>query len=584
MADDLQNQVHVHLHEIHGGRQSREDIAQAAISVAADLKTREGPDTEPIDVDDVLDLHRDENLMRPVRLRGRLTAESPRHQTLMVEDEGWASVPTRSVSLLTTSGAHVACLPVVGPQVWDLPLAAPVTVLGRMARVPVDRRFSPEAKFDRFEAQLCIETVEECRSHLDLIGATPKERERTEAVVRKLAECEGGLYDNFARQVREALGILETGHALRLAQYAVILQAFGGDDRVGQSPGRTSVLLVGPPGQGKKTLTTIARCLNSAFVEMSPERATAAGLCGPSHRARTGWASTPGAIAHAANGVLALQDAHSWTPSKLNSLAPILQTVMEDGAVRNQGVSGGSDYSANVGLLLDANRHEQVIRGTRTKTPILCHGPLLSRFDSIIELPLDVDGAWARGGKLVTALAGQQETHPQLARTCQLVVAYLKDKHPAIDTGGVGEALEHIHQELFDAYRHRLEVDPNLAAAMPNRLAVQLVRWTRAYARANDRSVATVEDTEAANTLADAKLKFVCQAVETNVRMSECPNHQIDHVILQRAGETVTPAEIVDAVRQDLGREINERTARRHLKQLGEAVKHGHYAIPGHDA
>ena len=97
-----------------------------------------------------------------------------------------------------------------------------------------------------------------------------------------------------------------------------------------------------------------------------------------------------------------------------------------------------------------------------------------------------------------------------------------------------------------------------------------------ASARANDRSAAVYEDVRRAAAFLLKKLAFLRELA------AQVPHRapDFDAWLEQFAGEEVNPTNLADAYRDATGVEVSQRTARRHVQNVGTATRHGKYRLP----
>jgi len=490
-----------------------------------------------------------------------------------------------SVALADLAGRTIEALDVVGMEKLALVDAAfhggrPAQFLGTSLLVPTVT--ARRVDLSRRQFVFAIADVRPADDPMDLLGATPEEV--LAAATNVQTQFPGGvakaMYDGFVA----AVGIVgEHGTALADALEAVQLQACS-CGYVMHSPGRLHILLVGPPGHGKKLASVFAETLNPTFEIVSPSRCTPAGLVGPAVRVAGGWSSEPGVLARAADGVVCMQDAHDWPLRQVRDIAPLLYQWMEDGNVAGAGVAGGHGYATSAALLIDANRAEHAFRGRVKEIPILGLVPLLSRVDVIIEVPVDLDHAFGVGGQMLGGLAQSNERSlsPAFVRKMRLAVATLRKRHPVIDLDPVRVALAARYAALRADNAELFATSPMLVASMARRLVVQMGRLVAASARANDRSVATEHDVTVAMRMVQRKLEFLRLA---SVRLSDCPPadkmRREEWLVGEFGGQQVQTEDLIIAWEEQTGERVDERTMRRSLRDVDAARKgRGLYEVP----
>ena len=449
-------------------------------------------------------------------------------------------------------------------------------ILGYVVALPID---IDRKRLDHRTGLAChyflfLADVRPSTSAFDLLGATATERAATEELLAGLREDRQSPLDYLSYVVTNGLGVValdEAEHIGTGVEFAV-LQAMS-DGYVGNAPGRLHGMVIGPPGQGKKLIGMAARALNPTCQEGSASKVSPAGLVGTSFKTATGWTSTPGLLPLASHGVLVVQDAHGWSPAQVKSIGPILQELIEDGEVRDS-VAGGRKRVAQTALLLDLNRQAQTVTGGSRggEAPILGLLPLLSRFDTLIEIPVNPERAWDVGeqmiGRLNTESGGPLEQQPWV-RQAQLLVAALRDVHRVIDTSGVTAHLEAAHRSFREQCRNLMETHPTEATAIPVRLSVSMTRLVLASARANDRSYATAEDVDRASKFLASKLSVITNAA---VHMPTCPSDKrtvAPDFWASKAGSEVTAAEMAKAHEAEKGIAVSYKTITREFKRIG---------------
>lgn len=411
-------------------------------------------------------------------------------------------------------------------------------------------------------------------SHLDLIGATDQEREVAHLTLQEWRRDRMAPLEVIRDMTIDGLGILGTRDFSLLTELVefTVLQALSCGS-ITHAPARLHMLLVGPPGHGKKLIGVAAKVLNPTFAELSAAKVSPPGLIGASSASAGCWRSQPGALARAAHGVAVLQDAHAWKARELEKIGPILQEVIEDGVVRDT-VAGGSTRNAPVALLIDLNRTSQVgLQGNQPEAAILRLRPLLSRVDVIAEINKDVDRAWRVAGEMYKGLRSSKDHAgggESWKREVQVIVAALRDEHPEVDLAPVQGLMKKSHDEIWNANKDLLEYMPE-AGDIPIRQAISFGRLVIAYARGADRSVATPEDVERAKKYINMKLAFL-RMHGASMRAPEQPagpGQERKQWVRQHAQKPISPEDLAVQYTQDTGNAVDEKTIRRDLKELG---------------
>jgi hypothetical protein len=425
-------------------------------------------------------------------------------------------------------------------------------------------------------------------SAFDLLGATQGEREAAGSLLTELRAAAQPPLTYMFDELATNLGIValhEAPHLFDVINVAILQAVSTG--AVGNAPARLHVLLIGPPGVGKKLAGLCARALNPVCQEASASKISAAGLVGASYQTADGWRSTPGLLPLAAEGVLVMQDAHALKGARLEQLTPIFQELLEDGEVRDS-VAGGRKRVATTATLIDLNRSAQVQVGgvVAKEAALLGVLPLLSREDVILEIPVSPDRSWAVGERMYRALgraAGPLEEQPW-ARRLRLLVALLRDEHPLIDTSPVASLLEAAHREIRDDNADFNDLSPTEASAIPVRMAVSFTRLVMASSRAHDRSYATSEDVDATLRYVRMKVNFMRRAAKlAAVPVSECPSARRaadENFWERRAGTEASASDLRAEYEQETGSAVSVKTIVRELHRRQAAnVSHGRWRL-----
>jgi len=484
-----------------------------------------------------------------------------------------------SARLTDPEGADVPTLPVTDPDVAASLLAAgrggqPVRIAGVVLSLPkpVVRHRGAASGGDARIGKLVVTSVERHYSHLDAMAATEAERaEAADRIDRAKGDCVDLLRDALFEQLR-----LVPAPGLSELLNWVILQAFGCAD-IGQTPGTIHVLLVGPPGQGKKIPSLAAEALHPTAAHVMPGRASLAGLMGPAVRSADGWTFEPGILARGTGGVTIMQDTQAWSQGELRELAPILQHAIEDGQVRAGGIAGGRTMTARTALLLDANRTVDVLGAGRI-APILRQLPLLSRIDLLLGIDADASASWATGAAML-APPPAFRIRTSRPRVIPAVVATLRDRHPTIDLSEVWSPMKAGYEALFGEFEPFLVRHEEVAAALSRRMAISMQKICAAAARAADAPIARAEHADVALRAARLKLMFVRDLV---VHLSKCPEGapDIGQWIRGQAG-ALGPEELAERYRVETGHMVSARTVRRRLLELGcSRAGKGLYLLP----
>ncbi len=575
------------------GKFTPDQIRAAARAAIDDMQLSEmAPSWDGAPTLSVREAKRQCRLYCPISVLARVTSISEQMvATIPTDDEsGETQQDAILVSVTGTDGEKLELLPILGERLVGIlqdahRSSAGVRIQGVMISVPTKMTPQGGSSSMRLYA-LHVLDVSVSGSAMDLLGATQAERDATEQLAQDLAASGETPYEFLLGRVMENLGVVDGDEPVSELFDAIrftILQALS-TGFVGHAPARLHIVLVGPPGQGKKLAALAARALNPVSLEASASKISAAGLVAASRRTSGGWVSEPGLLPLASEGVLVVQDAHAWGAPTFAKIAPILYEVIEDGVVRDS-VAGGSRRVARTSLVIDSNRLRQVHQlGSGGEATILTNVPLLSRLDTVIEIPLDVDRAWRVGGAMYGSFTehGNQDLDAQpWVREVRLLVAYLRDRHPMIDCSGVTEELRAAHEEIRKANELFLKTSPNDASAIPIRMAISMTRLVMASARAHDRAAAMTEDVEVALIYVRRKLEFMKMATAGPV--SDGPDVRRTRraaYYARYAGQTVTSAQVEADLKNDGIDEADNRTVRRDLAELGATRKGKNWTLP----
>ena len=326
-----------------GNKATADSVAKAAHDALNELTIKSGPITWATAKRlTAAQIKRSAALYKPARCVGFVVERSePQIVTVSLEDGSTEDVEAIKVKIEDRQGEYVSTLHITGRHLVDS--VSDISRAGACAEflgvaVPM---VNPDKISMGF--YLHVVDVRSSKSHLDLLGATDEERAKAEQDLADLALTGTGIniVASILDDLIEGLDIvaLEEFPFLEQLLTFTILQALSCGS-ISHSPARLHLMLVGPPGQGKKLIGLAARALNPVCAELSGAKISLAGLIGASHPTKNGWKSTPGALARAANGVAVLQDAHAWRLSEVTKVAPVLQELIEDGVVRDT-VAGG---------------------------------------------------------------------------------------------------------------------------------------------------------------------------------------------------------------------------------------------------
>ena len=528
-----------------------------------------------------------------IRISGQVAQlHDPEVISVPEADGTWTDAETTCVEIEDHAGSRVWALDVMGRALIDAVQQiheqhAVAEFLGVMLLLPArvsSRRPETVSGDNRREFVFQVLGVRPSESAFDLLAASQEEREQASDLLDSLRRSSISPRDHLIARVVEGLRIvgLEELHVLRSTIDFAVLQALG-VGRIGNSPANLHGLIVGPPGHGKKLPLLAAQALNPTAQVLSSSKCTPAGLVGASYRTDAGWRSTPGAIPRSAHGVLLMQDAHGWAPNDTRRMAPILQSVMEDGIVHDS-VAGGRSWSAPVATIMDMNRTTHVDPRSRAPEAALLRVlPLLSRMDAILEIPADVERAWSMAARTYDGLSN--ESVPPLqqpwVRQARLLVAALRHAIPSVSTESVRSLMRDAHTQLFEKNRALLMGSPTEATALPMRLAVSFGRLVSASSRADGRAEAQPQDVDVALQFLTSKLEFMRLHGLTPSDQYANFKQKREDFVRRHAGTVIDPSDIATKYEQETGEAVSEKTIRRDLAQLGASrVGKSAYKLP----
>ena len=518
-------------------------------------------------------------LLHPVRLAGHV-AELRDPQVVLAPDGhgGFSQIESTCARIEDREGMSIWSLHVAGEAIIDQLRATRgcfAEFLGIVIAIPttLDAK-RPDATAGSRDFLLHVVDVRASTSAFDLLAASAIERARGLELLRDLRQQGVSPLKLIAQTLIEQLHIVGLDKVPILSDLIefAILQALS-NGWISHAPARLHLLIVGPPARGKKLLQLVAQIVNPVSGTLSAARASAAGWVGASTHHDGRWTSAPGVLPRASGGVALLQDAHTIGAAELRQLTHVLAEVIEDGRARNS-KAGGAEWDAAVSLMMDMNTDEQAW-GVASGRPSLLHSrPLLSRLDVIVGLPRNDALAWGVAEEMYTARTrvARLEEEPWV-RDLRLLVAALRDAHPEIDLIPMQEAARKVHRQLATA---------DLFGGLPNsgdfatRLSISFQRLLAASARANDRNVATIEDVRRAAAFLLKKLTFLRELA------AQVPQRPIDldTFLAQFAGRDVNPTTVAEEYTTATGKDVDERTVRRHLQKHGRQVGHGRYRLP----
>jgi len=241
---------------------------------------------------------------------------------------------------------------------------------------------------------------------------------------------------------------------------------------------------------------------------------TPAGLIGNVKVEKGMTRSIPGYLPLASGGVVCIQDFHEITKGR-SSIMSILSKVMEDGDVIDS-TSARTTHTAITALHVDMNRLSQVYPDKQYNTYSDINIPinLISRFDLIIEIPRDVSrqiGAaldMIAGERTLASTSIRQEL-PDWQRDLKAIVAYVATYLRSIEVRK--EEAAYIDQKLRDIIdnNEKYQKIQRYLSDMMTRLVLSILKFAKAIACSNLRTMVNKSDIDEAFDLILYKLKFL---------------------------------------------------------------------------
>jgi hypothetical protein len=264
-------------------------------------------------------------------------------------------------------------------------------VLGTVVLVPI---FPFGERF-----HLLVQQVRPAESPPQMICAKRPEIAEARRTLTALKRKKASVYEYILAALVRGLGIqgLDGAPQLKDSLEGIIVQAFS-DGWINNTSGKIHTLVIGAPAVGKKLLTEAAQCLNPAFEEAHPSKATAAGMCSTAVQENGAWRSKPGYLPLAHRGVFAVQDFHAVKDAQREKLLGIFNMVTEDGQVIDS-TAARQKHAALTSIHLDTNKRtalfpDSQLRGdtivAKRLDVIRIPMTILSRFDFVIDIPRDV--------------------------------------------------------------------------------------------------------------------------------------------------------------------------------------------------
>jgi hypothetical protein len=443
---------------------------------------------------------------------------------------------------------------------------------------------------------LLVHALRPAESPLQMICATGPEVAAARQTLKALQRKRESVYEYILATLVNGLGIqgLDDAPQLKDSLEAIIVQAFS-DGWINNTSGKIHTLVIGAPAVGKKLLTEAAQCLNPAFEEAHPSKATVAGVCSTATSRDGVWVSKPGYLPLAHHGVFAIQDFHAVKDAQREKLLGVFNMVMEDGRVIDS-TAARQTHPALTAIHLDTNKRTDLfpdsqLRGetivAKRLDDIRIPMTILSRFDFIIDIPRDAMrqmeialAMYDRPGN-VQSPDGPARQRAAWVRQLQALVAFLRAEHATVDFGDpqLRQYMRARQQQLWEENQEALEKIPWLSDFQA-RLTNSAFKLVAAYARLHHADRPTKADVDRAFRLIHCKFQFVVTLglhlqLPRGGDVPEGPG--LEAWLGQRfAGRNdVRTGEVMQAYSEDFGIAPVRRTLERHLPLVARRVRHG---------
>ena len=537
------------------------------------------------------ELARSSNLKKPARLLAWIHQVSP-PKLLSVQN---LSLAFRDIVLRDQRGDTIKAMPMSNDRFEDVlgkvmdPSFPVQTIVLEGAVFPVhpspaDGRPKVPDPFVAFY----IAGIKEQPTAEDLIHVKHDPDETTARIFAEHAAQPNGIVNYLKAQLVENLHIqgLDQLEGLDKALDFIIYQSFSdGFDKNGSM--KLNSLVIGPPGAGKKLLTTAALILNPTGEEVASAdgKLTLAGLIGNKKPGAAGQTIQPGYIPRASHGVLCIQDFHEIKRDRKPIFA-MFSKLMEDGEVIDATTSRVI-FKALTAIHLDTNRVSQVRPLQPGQPDIDIPVNILSRFDFIVELE-GSDPSQLYVAEEILREWGKTDVTPgsttagDWERTLKRIVAYVRTYFRKVEP--LPEDVREYLVERMDAVWEEMKAEfPDEVAItdFSTRAAISAHKYVRAITSASLGTVSTKEDVDVAISFIHTKLITVLQL------RAELPDQQQhksksdlrrDFIRRTFGGETVTVEEVVEAVNDDFGN-YSQRTIERDLGIVATREQHGSYRV-----
>lgn len=444
--------------------------------------------------------------------------------------------------------------------------------------------------------RLSIHDVQPVQTALELVCANHREVEQVEAKLAQLKEKSMDVHEYLRSTLIEKIGIRGMENMFELSDSLdfIILQAASDGWLNNRDSGKLHSLIIGAPATGKKLLIEAIKALNPVYQEARGGKLTVAGICGTAYNKGGEWRSKPGYVPLANGGVFSIQDFHHVKASQRDKTLDTLALVMEDGKVIDS-TSARQVHHALTAIHLDTNKQSDLFpetkagRSLQKDIKIAMH--LLSRFDFVIDIERDPERQKAIALAMYESGATVGPQHPEITRDTwerdsRVMVAYLRQKHIAVDLESANSYMRQRHEQLMVGVEELFESVPGILSDFQTRTVNTVRKMVAACARLGDRDAAVPEDVDLTFRLLARKFDFVSSLMASYAASFIHGNAQLlrgerlDTWLLETfAGERVKRSEILEKVHQ-LASPPSNRSVERRLASLGLQTEHGYYEFP----
>jgi len=446
------------------------------------------------------------------------------------------------------------------------------------------------------EFRLSVDDVQPVQTALELVCANCHEVDQVEAKLKQLKEQSMDVHEYLRVTLIENIGIrgIEDMPELSDSLDFIILQAVSDGWLNNRDSGKLHSLVIGAPATGKKLLIEAIKALNPVYQEARGGKLTVAGICGTAYNQGGEWRSKPGYIPLANGGVFSIQDFHHVKASQRDKTLDTLASVMEDGKVIDS-TSARQDHHALTAIHLDTNKRSDLFLeakvGSSLQKDINIPMHLLSRFDYVIDIERDPERQKAIALAMYEsgATIGPQDpeiTRDTWKRETRVMVAYLRQKHIAVDLESANPYMRQRHEELMAGVEDLFESMPGILSDFQTRTVNTVRKMVAACARLGDRDVAVRDDVDLTFRLLARKFDFVSSLMASyaasfiHSKVQLLRGERLDTWLLETfAGKRVKRSEILEQVHQ-LASPPSNRSIERRLASLGLQTEHGYYEFP----